>query len=42
MKDIVKQYAPDAFVMLLSANEILGEGFRGIDVTVPVKELEDE
>lgn len=42
MKDIIRQYAPDAFVMLLSANEIMGEGFHGLDVTVPVKELEDE
>jgi len=38
VKDIVKRYAPDAFVMLSTANEILGEGFRGIDVTVPIKQ----
>jgi len=40
MKDILHEYAPDAFVMLMPSNEIMGEGFRGVDVTVPLKELE--
>ena len=38
VKDIIKNTCPEAFVMLLPANEILGEGFRGLDVTVPIKE----
>lgn len=40
MKDIIKEVAPDAFVVLVSASEIMGEGFRGLDVTVPIKEIE--
>lgn len=40
MKDIIKESAPDAFVMMLSVNEILGEGFEGLDVTVPIKHLD--
>ena len=42
MKDVIKAHAPDAFVVLVSANEIMGEGFKGLDVTVPIKELEAE
>jgi uncharacterized membrane-anchored protein YitT (DUF2179 family) len=42
MKDVIKEAAPDSFVMMLSVSEILGEGFRGIDVTVPIKELDNK
>lgn len=42
MKDLIKEYAPDAFVILSNITEIMGEGFRGLDVAVPVKNLEDE
>lgn len=38
MKDIIKSLAPDAFVMMVSANEIMGEGFEGVDVTEPLKD----
>lgn len=41
MKDIIKAHAPDAFVVLTSASEIMGEGFHGVDVAVPMKELEE-
>ncbi len=41
MKDIIREYAPDAFVTLFSTNEIMGEGFNGVDVTVPIKKLEE-
>ena len=40
MKDLLRELAPDAFVVLTPASEILGEGFHGVDVTVPVKNLE--
>ena len=39
MKDILREIAPDAFVVLSPASEILGEGFHGVDVTVPLKDL---
>lgn len=42
MKDIIREYAPDAFVTLFATNEIMGEGFNGVDVTVPIKKLEEE
>ncbi len=41
MKDLIKKYAPDAFVTLISSKEVIGEGFEGVDVTVPVKELDE-
>lgn len=41
MKDIIKECAPDSFVILSNITEIMGEGFRGLDVAVPVKSLED-
>ena len=42
MKDIIKEYAPDAFVMLSNVTEIMGEGFHRVDVAVPIKALDEE
>lgn len=42
MKDLIKECAPDAFVILSNVTEIMGEGFHGVDVAVPIKNLEDE
>ncbi|MBR5365978.1 MAG: YitT family protein [Clostridia bacterium] len=41
MKDILREIAPDSFVVLSPASEILGEGFHGVDVTVPIKDLKN-
>ncbi|MBQ3815201.1 MAG: YitT family protein [Clostridia bacterium] len=41
MKDILRALAPDAFVVLSPASEILGEGFHGVDVTIPLKDLKN-
>ena len=38
VKDIIREKSPNAFVMLLPANEIMGLGFSTLDVTIPVKE----
>ncbi len=38
VKDLIREKCPGAFVMLLPANEIMGEGFDGLDVTVPMRE----
>ena len=40
LKSVIKETAPGAFVMLMPANEIMGLGFEGLDVTVPVKDIE--
>jgi uncharacterized membrane-anchored protein YitT (DUF2179 family) len=41
-KDIVRRLCPNAFIVMLSANEVMGEGFGGLDVTVPVKNVSEE
>ena len=38
-KDLIRTMSPGAFVVMVSANEVMGEGFVGIDVTVPVKNV---
>ncbi len=38
VKDLIREKCPGAFVMLLPANEIMGRGFEGIDLTVPMRE----
>lgn len=40
VKDLVAAYAPGSFVLMLHANEVLGEGFKGFDVTIPAKEID--
>ena len=42
IKDIIREKYPGSFVMLLPANEILGEGFSTLDVTMPVKDEKRE
>lgn len=39
VKDIIHEIAPGSFVVMLHANEVMGEGFKGLDVTVPVKNI---
>ncbi|MGM9521433.1 MAG: YitT family protein [Oscillospiraceae bacterium] len=41
-KDLIRRISPGAFVMMVPANEVMGEGFKGIDVTVPVKNVKEE
>lgn len=42
VRDIIQDTAPGSFVVMLHANGVFGEGFKGLDVTVPVKEISDE
>ncbi len=42
VKDLIHLYAPGSFVVMLHANEVMGEGFKGLDVTVPVKDISDD
>ena len=35
VKDIISRCAPDSFTFLTSANEVLGQGFKGLDATKP-------
>ncbi len=42
LKDLLRELCPDAFVMMLPASEVMGEGFHEVDVTVPVKNIEDK
>ncbi len=39
IKDIVKRFDPGAFAVLSSANEVMGEGFAGIDYTKNKKDV---
>ena len=41
VKDLIHEHAPGSFVVMLHANEVMGEGFKGLDVTVPVKDISD-
>ena len=41
VKDLIHTAAPGSFAVMLHANEVIGEGFKGLDVTVPVKDVED-
>ena len=40
IKDLIHDHAPGSFAVMLHANEVIGEGFKGLDVTVPVKDVE--
>ncbi len=40
VKDLIHDHAPGSFAVMLHANEVIGEGFKGLDVTVPVKDVE--
>ncbi len=42
VKDIIHAMAPGSFVVMLHANEVIGEGFKGLDPTVPVKNIGDD
>ncbi len=43
VKDLIHEMAPGSFAVMLHANGVIGEGFKGLDVTVPVKDIgEDE
>ncbi len=42
VKDMIRTLAPGSFAVMLHANEVIGEGFKGLDVTVPFKDLSDE
>ncbi len=42
VKDLIRALAPGSFAVMLHANEVIGEGFKGLDVTVPLKDLSDE
>ncbi len=39
-KDLMRQICPNAFIIMSSVSEVMGEGFHGLDVTVPVKDVE--
>ncbi len=41
-KDLIRRLCPNSFVMMIPASEVIGEGFRGLDVTVPVKKLKEK
>ncbi len=41
VKDMIRTLAPGSFAVMLHANEVIGEGFKGLDVTVPLKDLPD-
>ncbi len=38
LKSIVKQYDESAFVVLVPASEIIGNGFEDLDLTTTIKE----
>lgn len=40
VKDLIHENAPGSFAVMLHANEVIGEGFKGLDVTVPVKDVD--
>ncbi len=42
VKKLIRQHCPGAFVVMLPASEILGEGFSGLDVTVTERAREKE
>lgn len=42
VKDMIQALAPGSFAVMLHANEVIGEGFKGLDVTVPLKDLSDD
>ncbi len=42
LKDLVDTYAPGSFAVMVHANEVIGEGFKGLDVTVPIKNISTE
>ncbi len=42
VKDIIHEAAPGSFAVMLHANGVIGEGFKGLDVTVPVKDISEE
>ena len=41
VKDMIHALAPGSFAVMLHASEVIGEGFKGLDVTVPLKDLSD-
>ncbi len=41
VKDLIRSLAPGSFAVMIDANEVIGEGFKGLDVTVPLKNLSE-
>lgn len=41
VKDMIHSLAPGSFAVMIDANEVMGEGFKGLDVTVPLKNISE-
>ncbi len=42
VKDLIHTCAPGSFAVMLHANEVIGEGFKGLDPTVPMKNISED